>query len=508
MNRCFAFASVTIFVAAAVLGPFVSSAHAQACALVEKTYQDDSLLPAASDALVASLNGSSASRSQFVSEYLGAVPLSERPARDWIALLERAAHQSGGVDVIEVRPRAGRLDVLLRTREDSRVGRALLYGPDEAGCLEGLYFVPMPEWTPPNTWPTSGPRSDAELAMEVERQVAAAAARDAFSGVVLIASSDSVLYRRAFGQAEKAFDVPNRPDTRFHLASLSKLFTVIAVLQLVEDGRLQLSDPIATLLPGYPNLETAQQITVAHLLTHSAGLGNLFERPSFDAQRDYERHADLLRTFAHEELAFAPGAQSSYSNEGFIVLGAIVEQLSGLTFAEYVEQRVFEPAGMIATGFYALDEVVPNRAVGYRLRGDDPFGVAPRRAFWFTGGGVRGNAAGGAYATADDLLRFVRALRGGALLSEASLDLLAAPYEVGAVRRGLGIQLGDVDGMPIAGHGGGGPSSGVDAELRWTADGAYTVIVLANYEMVATPLAFGTLTYLAKGTAAHSERGS
>jgi D-alanyl-D-alanine carboxypeptidase len=262
---------------------------------------------------------------------------------------------------------------------------------------------------------------------------------------------------------------------------MNKMFTAVAIAQLVEAGKLRFQDTLATLLPDYPNRDAARRITIAHLLSHSAGLGMLFDRPGFDRRKRYRTSADYFPLFAAESLYFAPGTASAYSNEGYVVLGAVVEKLTGMSYFDYVREHIFRPLGMHDTDSYAIDDVVPNLAVGYARFEDDPLGIGPRRPNWIFLQ-WKGSAAGGGYSTTGDLLKFVRGLREGRLIRAGLVDTLLAPHAQGGWY-GYGFMMQEFGGKAARGHGGGGPGSGISSELGWFADGSYTAIVLGNYDL-------------------------
>jgi CubicO group peptidase (beta-lactamase class C family) len=316
---------------------------------------------------------------------------------------------------------------------------------------------------------------------EISRHVGAAARRDEFSGVVLVAKGERTIFHQAYGLADRSWRIPNRLDTKFNLASMNKMFTAVAIAQLLATGKLHLEDTLGTILPDYPNQDAARTITIAHLLSHGAGLGMLFDRPGFDRQKRYRTSSDYFPLFAAEPLLFQPGTASAYSNEGFVVLGAVVEKLSGQNYFDYVRERIFRPLELSGTDSYAIDDVVPNLAVGYARYEDDPLGIGIRRPNWIFLQ-WKGSAAGGGYSTAGDLLKFVRAMRHNRLLRRGLVDTLLAPHAQGDWY-GYGFQVQEVGGKQVRGHGGGGPGSGISSELGWFLDGSYAVIVLGNYDL-------------------------
>jgi D-alanyl-D-alanine carboxypeptidase len=302
---------------------------------------------------------------------------------------------------------------------------------------------------------------------------------DRFSGVVLIADGDQVVFEAAGGLADREAEVANSMDTRFNLGSMNKMFTAVAVLQLMEAGLLTLESTVAEYLPDYPNREVAEQVNVEQLLTHTSGLGDVFTEEFNADPHSYRATEDYLPLFADEPLQFTPGERFAYSNAGYVVLGLIIERLSGLSYADYVAAEVFEPAGMLSTGMLDVEEAAANLAVGYTTQDiwGNETGVLQANTSMMPG---RGFAAGGGYATAGDLLRFRNALVAHRLLSSASVDLLLTGRV--EVRERIWYAFGFFDrvqsGQRVVGHTGGAP--GVCAFLDMYPESGYTVVVLSN----------------------------
>lgn len=334
-----------------------------------------------------------------------------------------------------------------------------------------------------------GPATPAAIAHAVSALVDELAGADRFSGAVLLAKDGEVLLSKAVGLADRSFDVPNRVDTKFNLGSMNKMFTAVAVLQLVQEGLLELDAHLADVLPDYPNRAVAERITIHQLLTHTSGLGDFFDAMS---ERDWTRlrePADHLPLFADEPLLFEPGERFSYSNAGFLVLGLVIEAVTGESYYDYVREHVYAPAGMTSTDCWAIDEVVPNLAIGYTRSGPDGHGRdGPLRSNVFLHR-ARGGPAGGGFSTVEDLLRFARALQAHVLLDEATTELLLegkigvdpdARYAYGFLDRAL-------NGHRTVGHNGGAP--GINGELVIFPDDGWVVAVLVNCDGAATALA-------------------
>jgi CubicO group peptidase (beta-lactamase class C family) len=427
-------------------------------------------------------SGDSVARTAFLVGHVSDAALKEVPVAERAIWLARVAEQSGGLEVLNATG-SQPLEILVKTRRGDHWARIYAFTDPRQGDRLGDYgAVPLrdPAIERTDRWPQRR-LSEAEVVSEIGRRVGAAASRDEFSGVVLVAKGERTIFHRAYGLADRSWRIPNRLDTRFNLASMNKMFTAVAIAQLIEAGKLHLEDTLGTILPDYPNKEAARSITIAHLLSHTAGLRMLFDRPEFDRRKRYRTSSDYFPLFAAEPLLFEPGTASAYSNEGFVVLGAIVEKLSGSSYFDYVRERIFQPSGMSHTDSYAIDDVVPNLAVGYARYEDDPLGMGPRRPNWIFLQ-WKGSAAGGGYSTTGDLLKFVQTLRHPRLLRGGLVDTLLAPHGQGGWY-GYGFQVQEFGGKQVRGHGGGGPGSGISSELGWFLDGSYVVIVLGNYDL-------------------------
>ena len=225
---------------------------------------------------------------------------------------------------------------------------------------------------------------------------------DRFSGVVLVAKGDQTKLARAWGMASAT--EKNTLDTKFNIGSINKSFTQKAIEQLAAAGKLSIDDTVRKRLPDYPSA-VADRITIRQLLEHRSGLGDIFGPKYFDAPPARLRElSDFLALFADAPLQFEPGSAQRYSNAGYVVLGLIIERVSGETYRDYVQKHIFDPAGMKNSGFWAVDEIVPHRATGYTKRG--PTGPLDQRVSNDKTLPGRPSSAGGAYATAADLLRF------------------------------------------------------------------------------------------------------
>ena len=296
---------------------------------------------------------------------------------------------------------------------------------------------------------------------------------DEFSGAVLVARHGKVLLQDAWGRADRESGTSNTPGTRFRIGSMNKMFTAVATLQLVEAGKLALDDPIGKHLPDYPNKDVASKVTVRHLLTHTGGTGDIFG-PEFERNRlRLREHGDYVKLYGSRGLMDEPGARFEYSNYGFVLLGALIERVSGVSYHDYVHDHVFRRAGMTSTGSLPESVDVPDRAVGYMRS-------SPAGGAWTPNTDTlpwRGTAAGGGYSTVGDLLRFAQALRAGRLISKATLAEATRPHQQ---QYGYGFGVQGEGRLRSYGHGGGAP--GMNGELWVFPRLGYVVVSLSNLD--------------------------
>lgn len=312
-----------------------------------------------------------------------------------------------------------------------------------------------------------------KLIEAVQARVESRAASDQFSGAVLLAQRGRVLFQKAYGLADRENRKPHTLDTQFRFGSMGKMFTAVAIIQLVQGGKVDLKAPIGRYLANYPNQDVATKVTVAHLLTHTGGTGDIFG-PDFDALKATLRSLkDYVGLYGSRAFDFTPGSRVSYSNYGFILLGRIVEEVSGLSYDDYIQRNIFEPTGMASTGNLPESMILSRRAVSYmgsgvRLKRAD--GTLP----------LSGTSAGGGYSTVGDFNRFVNGLTSHRLLRSETFQQLIdggiktddgqlVHFDFGGTMPGTGRYIG---------HGGGAP--GMSGALYHFLKSDFTVIVLAN----------------------------
>jgi len=340
----------------------------------------------------------------------------------------------------------------------------------------GLY-----DWFPmlPEGEDAPAPRDDVDRVQKIGAFIDALAARDRFSGTIVIVHRGKVLVENAWGLASRAWSAPVRLDTRFSLGSINKMFTAVSILQLTEKGKVSLDDTVGKWLPDWPNADVREKATVRMLLTHSSGLGSYWNDEFEKRKLKIRAPADYFPTFSQEPLQFAPGARFGYSNAGFIVLGAIVEKASGEDYFEYVRRHVFAPSNMSQTDWPDLSEDLPNHAVGYTHTAADR---RPDLSRWHNNNAffvVKGGPAGGGYSTSSDLVRFGEALVSAKLLRpETYAQMSARQIEIGDSGYGFGMGRYEARGTVFVGLSGRSP--GFNAALNISQDGQWIFAVMTN----------------------------
>lgn len=404
----------------------------------------------------------------YYSENVSADALKQRPMEARLDAYHEMRTNLGSLELRRVIS-AGEtsVEVLIRGTTDEWREMTFLFTEDAEHKLQGIRVEdaerPRDSESQANTEPAVR-LGAAELPKQVANYLDGLSKSDDFSGVVMIAHGRDVAFHSAYGMANKAFEAANREDTKFNLGSMCKAFTQIAIGQLIEQGKLHLEDHFGQFLPDYPNKDAAQKVTVRQLLDMTSGIGDFFGPEFAAAPKDKIRTLqDYLPFFAGKPLEFEPGTNRRYSNGAYIVLGLLVEKLSGQDYFSYVREHIFQPAGMRDTDWYPLDDPVSNRAEGYTRESAQASGAKARGTnVYFLP--ARGSSAGGGYSTAPDLLKFSLALQSGQLRIPDFGQYGKAP----------------VSGFPGIGIAGGSP--GVNAALEIDPQSAYTIIVLSNYD--------------------------
>jgi CubicO group peptidase (beta-lactamase class C family) len=317
--------------------------------------------------------------------------------------------------------------------------------------------------------------SDQQLVAAVRKRLEDESASDRFSGAVFVAKEGKPIFARAYGLADREHNSANTLQTQFSLASMNKMFTAVALMQQVQAGKVSLDDRLEKYLPDYPNKELAAKVTIGELLSNTGGTGDIWG-PEFDKHR-LELHTlrDYINLYGNRALRFEPGSRWEYSNYGFILIGAVIEKVSGQSYSDYVHQHVFNPAGMTATSLGMEDKAIPNLSIEYTKMGAThwiPIADAPINS---------GSSAGAGFSTVGDLLRFANALRENKLLDAQHTKLMtkgrvATPLGLDA----YGFQVQTINGNQCFGHNG--SSRGVNGDLKMCLNSSYAIVVLANMD--------------------------
>jgi D-alanyl-D-alanine carboxypeptidase len=440
------------------------------------------------------------------------VPAAEEQAKGWLAAFnsgDRAALQeflqrnrpsdvehidglmgfrerTGGFDLIKTEESTPtRFAALVKEKESDQFARfELEVEPDAPHRITqfGLRAIPTPaEFATPRV-------SETEAIVLLRKRLQEQTAADRFSGTVLVAKNGKTIFSGAYGLADREKKVPNQLSTQFRIGSMNKMFTAVSILQLVQTGKIQLTDTFGKYLTDYANKDVSSKVTIHQLLTHMGGTGDIFG-PEFDAHRlELRTLQDYVKLYEKRGLEFEPGTRWEYSNYGFLMLGAVIEKVSGQTYYDYVREHVFKPAGMNSTDSLPENESVPDRSVGYMKDGPSPWKPNTDTLPY------RGTSAGGGYSTVEDLYRFAAALEAHQLLDAAHTDLLT----VGKVdtprgeKYAYGFFESNENGLECFGHGGGAP--GMNGELKICRASGYVIAVLANLD---PPAAQGVSSYVA-----------
>ncbi|MBN1222531.1 MAG: serine hydrolase [Candidatus Aminicenantes bacterium] len=346
--------------------------------------------------------------------------------------------------------------------------------PHKINGFMNLEPAPLPSDVPPPE-----KRSDEAVVERLEICMKKLVADDIFSGVVLLARNGRPLFQKAYGFASRSYRVPNRLDTKFNIASVGKIFTGVAVAQLAERGKLSFEDPLNAYVPSdWLKPEISEKFQIRHLLTHTSGLGNYFQKLYGQYKQLLFRNLDDYKMLISDEtLAFEPGTKWAYSSTGMMLLGVVIENVTGESYFDYVRSQIYKPAGMTNTDAFEKDLPVENRASAYAMDYSSKEPVLREVLFTRV---MKGMPSGGSYSTAEDLMKFDAALRSHKLLGPEYTETVLTPKpEISAPTHGYGFFVTQTAAGRVASHGGDG--SGVNCQFKMYLDSGYTVVVLSNY---------------------------
>jgi CubicO group peptidase (beta-lactamase class C family) len=290
----------------------------------------------------------------------------------------------------------------------------------------------------------------------------------AFSGSVLIAQGGKVLLSKGYGMANLELDVPNIPQTKFRLGSVTKQFTAMAIMQLQERGLLDVNDPIIKYIPDYPN---GEKITIHHLLTHTSGIPNLTDFPDFLETVTLPSPVEkTIERFKNKPLDFEPGEKFNYSNSGYVLLGYLIEKISGKSYEDFLKENIFQPLNMNGSGYDHSSTILKNRASGYSLGTDGLVNADYINMSLPLGGGCL-------YSTVEDLYLWDRALYTDKLVSQSSLKEIFTPFKEDY---GYGWFVSELFKHKRINHSGG--IQGFSCNISRYPDDDLCIIALSNYE--------------------------
>jgi CubicO group peptidase (beta-lactamase class C family) len=323
------------------------------------------------------------------------------------------------------------------------------------------------------------PLSDDEIVQRIEKCISKLQEDEEFSGAILVTKDGLSILNETIGDANKSFEIPNNINTKFNIASVGKVFTSLAIVQLADQGKLSYDDAISKYVPAdWLDPAVCEKIQIKHLLTHTSGLGDYFKDAYMQCEVQFFRDiVDYKSLIADDTLKFEPGTNFSYSNTGFILLGVIIESITNESYFSYLRKNIFEPAGMENTDGFDKDYPVNNRATGYTKVYENDEVKWNNHQFTRI---LRGSPSGGIYSTTQDILKFANAINSNKLISPDSYEILMEGRpELNASFHSYGFFVSQGVVGRVASHKGDG--RGMNCQFRLYLDSGYTVIVLSNY---------------------------
>lgn len=414
------------------------------------------------NAYVKAFNAGDDAMSAFLKDNVSEAALKERSVADRLQVYRQMHARLKSIEIkgfpgVEVSGQEMAVTARMKSSTGELADITFLFEPAPPNKLIALKVEDVDGPSGPNGAADSPKLTPGEFTRKVSDYLDDATKKDEFSGAVLVAKNGNVLFEKAYGLANKEKNVPNNVNTKFNLGSINKIFTRTCIDELVSQGKLAYTDKLGKFLPDYPNKEAREKVTIAQLLTMKSGIGDFFgEKYQATPKSKLRSLKDYLPLFADQPLLFEPGSKSQYSNGGYIVLGLVIEKVSGQDYYKYVKQHVFDVAGMPDTESYFSSQDVPNRAEGYTTE-ESSDGKRHNNASTRP---ERGSSAGGGYSTLHDMLNFTKALASGRLK-------MYSPETGKPAMGAMGI-------------GGGAP--GINAALDFDPQSGNTIIVLANYD--------------------------
>jgi len=457
---------------------------------VEISYTDTSEMPPGKkgeriEALIQAINSAEPDqvRNLIINNFMQRFHTEER-IQQHIGSIRNFRQETGGVDFHSIRTyepeRRNETIVILKDRNFSS-WRAFTLRFDKTGdfLIAGISFNRARK--PSNVTEVS--LTEKQFIQEVRQIVAHLDQQEVFSGTLLIAKNDQVLLAEARGEASKRFHVPNNTATKFNLGSMNKMFTATAIVMLQERGKLKFNDPISKYVDeSWLPREYTDKITIHQLLSHTSGLGSYFNRTYMEGSRELFRIVDDFKPLVQgDKPAFEPGKRFRYSNTGMLLLGVVIESITGGSYFDFVRENIFAPLGMNNTDCFEMDYPVENLAIGYSLDHNSPY-KWQNNLYQHV---IKGGPAGGGFSTVGDLFLFARAISAGKLVSRESLKTMWKNHAEANYGYGFTVVQGPTG--KVVGHSGG--FSGINSNLDIYLDKDYVVAVMSNISNGASPLA-------------------
>lgn len=310
-------------------------------------------------------------------------------------------------------------------------------------------------------------QDNAARMQRMEEVVQSYVASKQFMGTVLVARGETILLDKGYGFANLEWNIPNAPTTKFRLGSVTKQFTAASILLLEERGKLKVDDPVTKYMADAP--AAWDKVTIYHLLTHTSGIPSFTGFPDYGSTEAVATTPEkLVARFRDKPLEFQPGQGWKYDNSGYVLLGYLIEKVSGESYEKFVQENIFTPLGMKDSGYDSNSAIILRRASGY-----SPSAEGPVHAGYIDM--TIPFSAGALYSTTEDLLRWEQGLFGGKVLSAASLQEMTTPFKHDYA---FGLGVSTVKGHKLIEHGGG--IEGFNTQLSYYPDDNLTVVVLGN----------------------------
>jgi D-alanyl-D-alanine carboxypeptidase len=425
------------------------------------------------EAFVQVIHAPVARQREFVPKNFTAEAIARRGLDGLVKFLDEQVRKDLGAEPPDqVKAFPDHVEFTMKDGQGESIVFSVLLSPAPESKIRG-FLLGAPD---PDAGPAPAAVDEARLPEAIAEQAAQAAA-NGFTGQILVAHKGEVLFAHAYGEADRGTHRAMTLDTPVNLASNNKMFTAVLVAQLVEEGKLGWDDKVGKYLPDWPNADVRDKVSIANLLTHTSGLGD-FWGPAHEAKlASLDTVAEYAALVREDKPALEPGKDFRYSNNGYVLLGLIVEKVTGRDYYELVRERIYARAGMQHADHYLATDTKPGYAIGYLADGSSSAG---RLA-------LRGSPAGGGYASARDLLAFANALQGGKLVKPLTLARMTSGIAAMGPDMAYGYGFG-VSAVPEKhfGHDGGTP--GTNSSFEVFPDSGYVVIVQSNTGQGSQPL--------------------